>query len=344
MSINNIKDYYYILGLARNASRDEIKKAYRKLSLKFHPDQNNGDKFFEGRFRDVNEAYETLVDDIKRKVYDDKLGEINNTGTGEKNYSNTNSSQSQQSKKQQPYKPANTPPPKPSSSTPQKRKSNKAIYTVVTILLFLSPLVIRIVIQKLSEHNNSKNYSDSLQYKATQNAPHDSAAVSVKTNTDTTASYVSAPVNSGVAPALPDTSVSITVSQNDSSQSSGFKDEDGLTATDALKYFFQALNNNDCNTAWSMTYNATWLNDGKDWFCSAAAFGGVKKVLIRNMYPVTQIAEAEIYVDYYAEDAYNGNKCFKQNITLQKIAFSDRARWKITKMKNVEEPVVCNGN
>ena len=62
------------------------------------------------------------------------------------------------------------------------------------------------------------------------------------------------------------------------------------------------------------------------------------------MYPVTQNTEAEIYVYYYAEDAYNGNKCFKQNITLQKIAFADKTRWKITKMKNVEEPLVCDGN
>ena len=72
MSGNNIKDYYYILGIARNASQDEIKKAYRKLSIKFHPDKNDGDKFFEERFKDINEAYETLVDDAKRKIYDDR--------------------------------------------------------------------------------------------------------------------------------------------------------------------------------------------------------------------------------------------------------------------------------
>jgi DnaJ-class molecular chaperone len=68
MNSNNIKDYYYILGVARNASQDEIKKAYRKLSVKFHPDKNDGDKFFEERFKDINEAYETLVDATKRKI------------------------------------------------------------------------------------------------------------------------------------------------------------------------------------------------------------------------------------------------------------------------------------
>jgi len=60
MSAKNIKDYYYILGIARDASQDEIKKAYRKLSTKFHPDKNDGDKFFAERFKDINEAYETL--------------------------------------------------------------------------------------------------------------------------------------------------------------------------------------------------------------------------------------------------------------------------------------------
>lgn len=68
-----MKDYYYILGLGRSASKDEIRKAYWKLSLKFHPDQNNGDKFWEARFRDIHEAYETLVDNEKRKDYDEKM-------------------------------------------------------------------------------------------------------------------------------------------------------------------------------------------------------------------------------------------------------------------------------
>lgn len=55
-----MKDYYYILGVTRTASTDAIKQAYRKLSVKFHPDKNDGDKFFEDRFKEVNEAYEVL--------------------------------------------------------------------------------------------------------------------------------------------------------------------------------------------------------------------------------------------------------------------------------------------
>ena len=65
-----MKDYYYILGSPKTASIEEIKKAYKKLALKFHPDQNGGDKFFEERFKDIQEAYEILSDVDKRKQYD----------------------------------------------------------------------------------------------------------------------------------------------------------------------------------------------------------------------------------------------------------------------------------
>ncbi|PIE50808.1 MAG: molecular chaperone DnaJ [Flavobacteriales bacterium] len=65
-----MKNYYYFLGVEENASEEEIKKAYRKLSLKYHPDKNSGDDFFAERFREVKEAYETLIDEEKRKAYD----------------------------------------------------------------------------------------------------------------------------------------------------------------------------------------------------------------------------------------------------------------------------------
>lgn len=64
------KDYYKILGVNRNASADEIRKAYRKLALKYHPDKNPGDKAAEERFKDINEAYQVLSDDQKRARYD----------------------------------------------------------------------------------------------------------------------------------------------------------------------------------------------------------------------------------------------------------------------------------
>ena len=68
------RDYYEVLGVARTATADEIKKAYRKLARKHHPDVNPGDKAAEDRFKELNEAYEVLSDADKRKRYD-QLGQ-----------------------------------------------------------------------------------------------------------------------------------------------------------------------------------------------------------------------------------------------------------------------------
>ncbi len=64
------KDYYKILGVDRNASKEDIKKAYRKLALKTHPDRNPGDKKAEEKFKEINEAYQVLSDPEKRARYD----------------------------------------------------------------------------------------------------------------------------------------------------------------------------------------------------------------------------------------------------------------------------------
>ena len=63
-------DYYKTLGIDRSTSKDEIKKAYRKLALKYHPDKNPGDAEAESRFKEIGEAYEVLIDDDKRAAYD----------------------------------------------------------------------------------------------------------------------------------------------------------------------------------------------------------------------------------------------------------------------------------
>ena len=64
------RDYYEVLGVARNASEADIKKAYRRLAMKLHPDRNPGDKTAEGKFKEVSEAYEMLSDTQKRAAYD----------------------------------------------------------------------------------------------------------------------------------------------------------------------------------------------------------------------------------------------------------------------------------
>ncbi|WP_338848828.1 molecular chaperone DnaJ [Massilia sp. W12] len=64
------RDYYEVLGLAKNASEDEIKKAYRKLAMKYHPDRNPDSKEAEEKFKEVKEAYEMLSDGDKRAAYD----------------------------------------------------------------------------------------------------------------------------------------------------------------------------------------------------------------------------------------------------------------------------------
>src|SRR5687768_17475006 len=64
------KDYYQILGVKKDAKADEIKKAYRRLARKHHPDVNPNDKASEEKFKEVQEAYDILSDEKKRKVFD----------------------------------------------------------------------------------------------------------------------------------------------------------------------------------------------------------------------------------------------------------------------------------
>ena len=64
------KDYYEVLGLKKGASENDIKRAYKRLASKHHPDKNQGSKDAEEKFKEINEAYEVLGDDQKRAAYD----------------------------------------------------------------------------------------------------------------------------------------------------------------------------------------------------------------------------------------------------------------------------------
>merc|ERR1719163_2174094 len=67
---SDVPDYYKALGVQKNAAEAEIKKAYRKMALKYHPDKNPGNKQAEERFKEIAEAYATLSDEGKRRHYD----------------------------------------------------------------------------------------------------------------------------------------------------------------------------------------------------------------------------------------------------------------------------------
>jgi len=85
------RDYYEILGIPRNTSSEEIKKAYRRLALQFHPDRNPGDKEAEEKFKEAAEAYSVLIDPEKRSVYD-RFGHDGLRGEGFSGFSGFNSS------------------------------------------------------------------------------------------------------------------------------------------------------------------------------------------------------------------------------------------------------------
>lgn len=77
-----MSDYYATLGLSKSASKEDIKKAYRKLAIKYHPDKNPGDKEAESKFKEVSEAYEILGDESKRQMYDQYGSDAFRAGAG----------------------------------------------------------------------------------------------------------------------------------------------------------------------------------------------------------------------------------------------------------------------
>ena len=84
-----MRDYYEILGVNRDATSEEIKKAYRKLAVKYHPDKNSGDKAAEERFKEASNAYSVLSDPEKRRTYDTR-GHAGVHGMGFEGFTNVN--------------------------------------------------------------------------------------------------------------------------------------------------------------------------------------------------------------------------------------------------------------
>jgi curved DNA-binding protein CbpA len=95
-----IKNHYQILGISRSADNKEIRQAYKKLAVKFHPDKNNGDKYFEERFKEIQESYEVLINPQKKseynKIYDSFFSNKQKENYSQSTYKNTNTSYSNQ--------------------------------------------------------------------------------------------------------------------------------------------------------------------------------------------------------------------------------------------------------
>ena len=122
-------NYYKILGVKDLASKEEVKTAYRKLSKKFHPDVNDGDEFFAEKFKEIQEAYEHLTDDLKRRKHDDLLN-----GSYEKSSEN----HSQPKSNNEPNDIYNTS--KTKKTIPKVKASQKGILVICLVIIAISYL------------------------------------------------------------------------------------------------------------------------------------------------------------------------------------------------------------
>ena len=130
-----MKNFYQILGVSINATNDEIKTAYRKLATKFHPDKNDGDNYFEERFKEIQLAYETLKDNYSRNEYDTKL---RNYQEGRKSEQSENPTSSKTSSNSQYYQNENKTPKNNTNNKPNNTQINsKSNFGCGTIIIFL---------------------------------------------------------------------------------------------------------------------------------------------------------------------------------------------------------------
>lgn len=162
-----MKDYYYILGVTPASSKEEIRKAYLKLSTKFHPDKNNGDKFFEERFKEINEAYEVLSNTEKKFRYD-QIRESNKTPPPPPPFTQPRT--------------ASPPPrqPNPPKSKNIKDKPDPITYGVIALLIV--GVLVSMLPKKKQSIDNSTIYSDSTINSTPTNQSTDKAIQSAPTN------------------------------------------------------------------------------------------------------------------------------------------------------------------
>lgn len=117
-----MKNYYDILGVEINSTSEQIKTAYRKLAIKFHPDKNSGDKYFEERFKEIQTAYDTLINENSRNQYNTKLFTF---------FQKVSSSESNQKQQQARYE-------KPTYKQPnQTTRPKKSRTPVILLIIFL---------------------------------------------------------------------------------------------------------------------------------------------------------------------------------------------------------------
>lgn len=143
-------NYYNILGLRDFASLQEIKTAYRKLSKKFHPDVNDGDKFFEERFKEIQNAYEHLTNPALKQKHDDLLKQFH--GSTYKDYSNSYNQKQDTGKTEKKEEPQKRPSEKPKA----KSKSKKFLFNKWYLLLLVPVFVILYLSIK---KNNTPQYN-----------------------------------------------------------------------------------------------------------------------------------------------------------------------------------------
>ncbi|WP_407524317.1 hypothetical protein PDL71_01185 [Lacibacter sp. MH-610] len=233
-------------------------------------------------------------------------------------------------------------PPLQTVQTPVKSETDNSgwiIFGIIAVIFFAVIVVASVNKQNASSYTSSVDNSGS--YNTTPSTSYiDTTAAVVDTfaypAADTTAAII----------AVDTTAAAILTTTEDNSTSFSYKDDYDMTSEQAVKVFLGALANKDCEAAWNITYNPTWEIKGKVWFCSYEAFGGVTKVLLGDIHTISQgYTEAEIYVNYYTEDIYNGNKCYKQKIVVKKTTFdNNKSRWMIARMVNIETPYDCQVN